>query len=259
MRGSVRLLRDVREGTKLLILLEVTGRRYSRLKGLADKLDLTVAGVSEYAKAMGQEGLLQHVGGEYRATKKGVEYLQDRFRTLRSFVETSAREMTIIDRTAALAAEDLAEGERVGLFMEKGTLVARRRGSPSTGVVASTAKRGQPVWVRGLEGIVELRPGKVAIARLTAKSTFESARRLARRVRSDAVAVLDAQGKSVAARLRVEPVIEFAVVAATIEAAQRGLSVFLLCPEDRVAEVVAAIEESNARSEDKIPYETANL
>ena len=67
------------------------------------------------------------------------------------------------------------------------------------------------------------------------------------------------QGKAFAAKLAVEPVLEFAVVAATIEAAQRGLNVFLLCPEAQVAEVVAAIEESNARSEDKIPYETLNL
>ena len=253
------ILRDVREGTKLLLLLEVTSRRYSRLKGLAEKLDLTVAGVSEYVKAMDKEGLVQHVGGEYRATKKGVEFLQERFRALRSFVETSAKEMTIIDRTVALAAEDLAEGEPVGLFMEKGALIARRRRSPSRGVAATAAKRGQPVWIRSLEGIVELRPGKVSIARLTAKSTLEGARRLARRVRPEAVAVLDVQGKAFAAKLAVEPVLEFAVVAATIEAAQRGLNVFLLCPEAQVAEVVAAIEESNARSEDKIPYETLNL
>ena len=34
-----------------------------------------------------------------------------------------------------------AEGERVGLFMEKGTLIAHMRRSPSTGVAASAAKR----------------------------------------------------------------------------------------------------------------------
>ena len=257
--GAVHLLRDVREGTKVLLLLEVTSRRYSRLKGLAEKLDLTVAGVSEYVKAMDKEGLVQHVGGEYRATRKGVEFLQERFRALRSFVETSAREMTIIDRTVALAAEDFAEGERVGLFMEKGTLVARRRASPSTGVAATAAKRGQPVWIRDLEGIVELRPGKVSIARLTAKSTLGGAKRLARRVRPDAVAVLDVQGKAFAATLAMEPVVEFAVVAATIEAAHRGLNVLLLSPEDRVAEIVAAIEEANTRTEDKIPYETLSI
>lgn len=256
----MRLLRDVREGTKLLLLLELTGRRHTRLKGLAEKLDLTVAGVSEYVKAMEGEGLVQHIGGEYRATKKGIEFLQDRFRTLRAFVESSAREMAIIDETAALAGEDLREGDRVGLFMETGTLVARRRASPSHGTAAIAAKRGEVVRVRGLEGIVDLRPGKVAIARLAGpKVSLESGRRLLHRLRPDVVAVLDLRGKAFAAKLAVDHPIEFAVVPAAVEAAQRGLTVLLFCPEDRVTEVVAGIEEANARSEDKIPYETVSL
>ncbi len=65
--------------------------------------------------------------------------------------------------------------------------------------------------------------------------------------------------EAIAAKLAVKPGIEFAVVPASIEAAQRGLNVLLLCPEDRVAEVVAAIEQANARTEDKIPYETLAL
>ncbi len=62
--------------------------------------------------------------------------------------------------------------------------------------------------------------------------------------------------RAYAAKLGVDRPIEFAVVPAAIEAAQRGLNVLLLCPEDRVAEVVAAIEATNERTEDKIPYET---
>lgn len=257
--GPVRILRDVREGTRLLILLELTRHRHSRLKGLAEKLDVTVAGVSEYMTGMEEEGLAQHVGGEYRATQKGVEFLQERFRALKAFVESSAREMAIIDEAVALAAEDVEEGDRVGLFMEKGTLVARRRSSPSAGVAAITAKRGDVLWVRDLEGIVALRPGKVSIARLAGRATVDGGRRLLRRVKPDAVAAFDLRGQRLASRLAVDHVIEFAVVPAAIEAAQRGLSVLLLCPEDRVSEVVGAIEEANSRSEHKIAYETLNV
>jgi len=255
--ARVRLLRDLRESTRLLLLLELTRRRTTRLRELAEKLDVTVAGVSEYVKGMQEEGLVQHVGGEYRATKKGVEFLQERFRALRSFVESSTREMAIIEETVAVAAEDLREGERVGLFMEKGMLVARKRGSPSAGQVASTARRGEAVAVRDLEGIVDLHPGKVSIARLTrGRSSSESARGVFRRVKPDVVAAVDVQARALATKLAVDRVVEFAVVPATIEAAQRGMNVLLLCPESRVAEAVAAIEEANARSEDKIPYET---
>ena len=73
------------------------------------------------------------------------------------------------------------------------------------------------------------------------------------------MALLDVQAKALAAKVAVKSAIEFAVVPATIEAAQRGLRVLLLCPEDRVAEVVAGIEAANARSEDKIPYETLTI
>jgi len=256
MREVVRLLRDVRESTMLLLLYEVTSRRHSRLKGLAEKLDMTVAGASEYVKAMEKEGLVRRVAGDYRATKKGVEFLQDGFRALRAFVESSSRDIAIIDQTVALATEDLREGERVGLFMEKGSLTARRKSSPSSGLTVAAAKRGDPVWVRDLEGIVDLRPGKISIARLTAKGGVDKARAIVRRRKAHIVAVLDVQAKAIAAKLAVKPGIEFAVVPGSIEAAQRGLDVLLLCPEDRVAEVVAAIEQANARSEDKIPYET---
>ncbi len=261
----MRLFRDVREGTKLLLLLEVTRHRHTRLKTLADRLDLTVARVSEYVSEMGDEGLIVHAGGEYRATKKGVDHLQANMLALRDFVESSVREMAIIDRTVALAGEDLKEGDRVGLFMEKGVLVARKKTSPSTGVAATAAARGDPVLARGLEGIVELRPGKVSIARFPpirsggSKLGVESGRKLLRRVRPDVVAAVDLPAKAYAAKLRLDCLIEFAVVPSCIEAAQRGLNVLLLCPEDRVAEVVAAIEATNERTEDKIPYETLNL
>jgi len=253
------MLRDVREGTRLLILLEVTRRRHSRLKGLAEKLDLTVAAISEYVKGMEQEGLIQHVGGEYRATQRGVEFLQERFRTLRTFVESSAREMALIDETMALAGEDVREEEKVGLFMEKGTLVARRRASPSAGVAGNAARKGDVLWVRDLEGIVDLRPGRISIARLAARATLNGGRRVVRRVKPDVVGAYDLRGQRFAANLAVDHVIEFAVIPGSIEAAQRGLTVLLLCPEDRVAEAVGAIEEANARSEAKIPYETLSI
>lgn len=260
----MRLLRDVREGTKVLLLLELTRRRHTRLKGLAEKLGLTVAGVSEYVKGMQAEGLVSHAGGEYRATNEGVDFLQTHVLALRDFVDTSLSEMAIVDEAWAMAGEPLRKGDRIGLFMEKGVLVARKRDSPSKGVAASRARRGDVVLVRELEGIVSLRPGKIAIARLPPSQPDEGSlaragRTLLRRKKADLVAVLDARGRVLAASLGAERVEEFAPIAAAVEAAQRGLRVLVLCPEDRVGEVVAAIEAANGRTEDKIPYETVSL
>ena len=65
--------------------------------------------------------------------------------------------------------------------------------------------------------------------------------------------------QELAKELGVRPRIEFGVLAAVVEAAERGVSVLLLLPEDRVAEAVRTIEAANARLEDKIPYESTTL
>lgn len=260
----MRLLRDIREGTKVLLLLELTRRRHTRLKGLAEKLGLTVAGVSDYMKAMQNEGLVAHVGGEYRATKEGVEFLQSHVLALRDFVDTSLSEMAIIDEALAVAADAVAQGHRLGLFMEGGTLVARKRKSPSTGVAAFPAAKGEVVLVRDLEGIVTLKPGKIAIARMPPirrgdRKLVQVGRKVVRHVKPDLVAALDVRGRSLAVRMGVDRLAEFAPIAASIEAAQRGLRVLVLSPEDRVGEVVAAIEGANERTVEKVLYETVNL
>ena len=46
---------------------------------------------------------------------------------------------------------------------------------------------------------------------------------------------------------------------AAVEAAERGVNVLLLAPEERAIEAVQAIEAANAKLEDKIPYESVAL
>jgi predicted transcriptional regulator len=73
------------------------------------------------------------------------------------------------------------------------------------------------------------------------------------------VAALDVAGLVAAKDLGLKPRIEFAVLPATVEAAERGVDVLLLVPEERAAEAVQAIEAANARLEDKIPYESVTF
>jgi len=69
------LLRDLRETTKLLILLELVKREHSKLKTLAERFGMTVQGISDYLKTMTTEGLVHNVGGVYKPTKEGVQFL----------------------------------------------------------------------------------------------------------------------------------------------------------------------------------------
>jgi len=263
----MRLLRDLRESTRLLFLYEVVTNRHTRLRTIADRLGMTVQGASEYMHGLDREGLLTVVDGEYRATKKGVEFLLRNLRELRNFVEQASRSMAFVEATAALAGAPIHRGDRVGLFMEDGQLVAYpNRASPSTGVADEEAAKGQDVAVRNLEGIVGLHPGRITILRVPslrnggAKAIDPAkGRRALRRAGRGLVAAMEVSGIAGARALGLRPRIEFAVLPATLEAAERGVDVLLVVPEERAAEAVQAIEAANAKLEDKIPYESIAL
>lgn len=267
MTQATRLLRDLREATQVLTLYAVTTERHTHLRSLADELGMTVQGASEYVRRMIEEGLLQRVDGEYRATKKGVELLQDRFLELRSFVDRAGRAMAFIVTTTALAGTAIRPGDEVGLFMEDGVLVAyTNRESSSTGIANEDAAKGEDVAVRNLEGIVGLRPGTIRLARVPskdgggAKALRVSAGKKIRAARpGTAIAAVDVAGLVAARKLNLRVDIRFGVVPSAIEAAELGMDVLVLLPEERAAEAVQAIEAANARLEDKIPYESVAL
>lgn len=257
------VLRDLRESTRILFLHEVTANHHTRLRTIAERLGMTIQGASDYAHSLEADGLLVLAEGEYRATKKGIDALQSRLRELRAFVEQASRSTAFVETTMALAGATIQRGDRVGLLMEGGYMIAYpHRVSTSSGTATEDAAKGEDVAVRGLEGIVTLKPGHITIARVPGSRSAakrvgpEASRRVLRRCRGALVATMDVEGLMAARRLRLQSRIEFAPLAGTVAAAERGVDVLLLVPEDRVAEAVEAIEVTNARREDKIPYES---
>lgn len=259
------VLRDLRETTRILFLYEVTANHHTRLRTIAERLEMTVQGASDYAHQLEADGLVVLAGGEYRPTKRGIEVLQSRLRELRSFVDQAGRSTAFVETTLALAGAAVHRGDRVGLFMEGGYLVAYPgRTASSMGVATEDAAKGDDLAVRGLEGIVTLQPGRIRIVRVPAsrgavKRLGPEAGRKILRSREAVVATMDVEGLMAARRLKLHPRIEFAPLAGTVAAAERGVDVVLLVPEERVPEAIQAIEAANARREDKIPYESVAL
>ncbi len=261
------ILRDVREATRLLILLEITTNRHSRMKSIARKIGMTVQGVSGYLKDMSEEGLIYRAGGFYAATMRGVELLHEKFKDLKDFVERSSREMRILDICSAIAGADMEEGDRAGLFMEEGYLVAYPgRDSPSKGRALHGARKGEDVALVELEGIVDLRLGRITLVRVpgarqggTNRIDIDRAREFIASHPNDKVAVNDAVARILAAKLKLDPDFEFASVPASMEAAQRGLDVLLLASEDSASEAVSAIEAENEVLEEKVSYQVFSL
>ena len=70
---------------------------------------------------------------------------------------------------------------------------------------------------------------------------------------------MDVVGHVAAKELGLTPRIEFGVLPASVEAAELGLDVMLVLPEERAAEAIRAIEEANKKLEDQIPFESVTL
>lgn len=255
----MKVLRDLRLGTKLLILIEAARDPNVKLKNIAGRLDMTVQGVSEYMRRMREEGLIHEIGG-YRPTKKGVQFLHENLRELREFVEDSWKGAMIITSCSALAMTDISRGARVGLFMEKGILCAHSgKKSSSTGIADSDASAGEIVVVRELEGIVDLRPGKIYMLKVhrsmlsekDPKKSSDLRQRIAR-AKGAVVAVLGLEANVLADRLDLKVDAKFGPIESAIEACQKGLDVLLLVSSEFADDVLNRVKEENSLREDRI-------
>ena len=160
----MKILRDLRLSTKLLILLEITRKPRIKLKTIADKIGISIQGVSEYLKIMSEEELVQNIGGEYKATNKGVQFLHKHFSELKNFVDKSIEKLNLIEVCCAIAKTKINKGDKVGLFMENGILTAYAgKKSKSVGTAISDACIDEDIPIKNLEGIVELTQGKLCI------------------------------------------------------------------------------------------------
>ncbi len=264
---TMRVLRDVRLSTKVLILYELARGRGNGQRELAVALDVTPQMVSDYLKLMEGEGLVKRDGRAVAPTVAGVQFLQERLQELGDFTYRAMREVNVINACAAIAGEDLEEGERVVLEMRDGTIVARpgEKGA-SKGIASRSAKAGEDLAVRGLEGIMELRTGTVTIAALPSTVEGGSARADLKRLkpllaggRRPLVATPDPVGLVAARRLRLEVGIRFGVERAVVDAALRGVDVLVLGGRDSLGPVIDAIEANNQRSAARIERSEIDL
>jgi putative transcriptional regulator len=259
----MKILRDLRLSTELLILLEVINNPHIKLKNIAEKLDITVQGASEYLRRMRKEGVIQNIGGEYRATKKGIKFLHSNFSELKEFVDLKIAELNIIDVCAAIAKTPIKEGDEVGLFMENGMLTAYSgKNSESKGFALSDAGMDEDVAIRDLEGMVSLSPGTMHVVKLPSireggsnRVSIDGVKKLTKKLSPDKIGVMDAVSIAVLRKAGVKSDFEFAPLNAAIEAAEKGLKVMLFASSDQIHSIISTMEEVNNNIEDKIIYQ----
>jgi putative transcriptional regulator len=259
----MKLLREKSLATKFLILIEITSGHRSRLSPIAEKLGITTQAVSDYLRKMKKDGLIQQINGEYKATKKGIQFLHSNFLELKKFTNSKMKDLNIIDACAAIAREDIEKGDKLALFMEKGNLVAYpNRESSSTGVAMREAIKGEDVPVIDLEGIIEHRIGNLCLIELPSireggsrSADIDEIGKILKKLNPDKIGIGDVVAKSVAKKIGRKCDFEFAPIDASIEAVQRGLNVLFLGSSDKIGEAISAIRDFNSSSIDKIEYE----
>ena len=259
----MKLLRDKSLSTQLLILLEVATGHHSRLSPIAEKIGITKQAVSEYIKKMREEGLIHTINGEYRATMQGIQFLHSQLLELKNFLDESMQKLDIIESGVAIAGNSIKKGQKVGLFMEKGNLVAySRRDSPSTGIAMNDASRGEDVSIKNMEGIVEHKIGKIYLIELpspddagTRVLDLKELERVVKKLEPAKIGVGGAIAKAALKKIGVKSDFEFASDSASIDAAQRGLDVAFLGCGGEIKKILSGIEEFNSSSTERIYYD----
>ncbi len=142
--------------TFALILIELLkGKR--KLREISTDLKITPQGASVYLKNLQK---LKYVDSGNTPTPEGVAFLQQILATISLFVEDAYEDTGIISSCEAVAGEDLGKGDRVSLSMNKGLLYAyRRKKAGSNGVADFRAKKGEPVRISKIEGIIDHKVG----------------------------------------------------------------------------------------------------
>ncbi|HID24932.1 MAG TPA: winged helix-turn-helix transcriptional regulator [Thermoplasmata archaeon] len=258
----MRILREKSLATKLLLLLEILLKKPSKLTFLADAVGITPQAVSEYIKRLTKEGFVVQNDGRYQVTKEGVAFVHSHFLELKRFTEERIKYLDIIDRCIAVAGGDIQKGERVGLFMKKGHLVAfPNKKSSSTGVALRDARHGEDVPVGELEGIAEHYLGNLYIIPISYSIEMGSrdipldkVRDAFDEMRCDKVAVGDTVARSIVKSLGKNVDFEFAPIEASLEAVKKGLSVCFLGPTRQVERLISRVNKFNSSSPDKIIY-----
>lgn len=163
------LLRSKREVTRLQILVEIAEHQPAvRQQEIAAKLGVTPQAVSEYIRELVDEEMVAaHGRGRYSVTRSGIEWILSHAEALETYARHIRRDIIQqVSTWTAIAAEDLSEGESVGVYMERGWLYASREPKSAMGTVVMDARAGDDVGVARLTGLIEHREGIIHVCKV---------------------------------------------------------------------------------------------
>jgi putative transcriptional regulator len=246
----IEVLRNKNLTTRFQILVEIANAGPAvQQREIAQNLNITPQAVSDYIAQLSQEGLLASEGrAHYRVTNQGVNWIIKTLRELGEYNAFIQRAITDLSVCAAIAKDDLKKGQRVGLEMKDGLLLAsasRKRGA--SGTTIDRARAGEDVGISGIEGIVPLEVGRVTILRMpgiqrggSKKINYDILKQ--HLAKSNMVAALGLEALAALRKTRSE-FQHYGAAAAAIEAAKSGLKPLVVCVDSEAADLIARLEK----------------
>jgi putative transcriptional regulator len=163
------ILRSKREVTRLQILVEIAEHQPAvRQQEIAAKLGVTPQAVSEYIRELVDDGMVAaHGRGRYGVTREGIEWVLNHAEALESYARHIRKDIIQqVSTWTALAAEDLGEGDTVGVYMKEGLLYAAKEPRNATGTVIRDARTGEDVGIARLSGIIDHTEGMIHVCKV---------------------------------------------------------------------------------------------
>jgi len=239
--------------TRFRILVEIASRQPSvQQKEVASQLGITVQAVSEQIKDLITAGLVVFRGrGRYSVTPQGVDWLLRSARELQEYSDRVGRVVMDISVTAAIAAENLSEGQRVALEMRDGLLYARScvDSDPAKATVVTSTEAGTDVAVTNIEGVIPLPAAKVVIVTVPSIQNGGSRRadiaRLPGLVKGAGLVAAAGVEPLVALRSAgIEPHCCWAAMEVVVEAASSGVPCVLVCGDAELPRISGSLAEA---------------
>ncbi len=165
----VEILRNKNLATKFQILAEIANSGpHVQQRDIAKKLEVTPQAISDYIGQLVKDGLLNvDKHAKYKVTNEGINWIIKVLKELKDYSDYIVEAVTNISVSTAMAESPLLKGQPVGLEMKNGLLVATGKiGSGARGVAFSNAQAEEDVGIKNIEGIIELKAGKVTILKV---------------------------------------------------------------------------------------------
>jgi putative transcriptional regulator len=257
----VQVLRNKNLATKFQILVEIAANQpFIQQKDIAQRIGVTSQAVSEYISKLEKDGWIKTDGrSRHSITKEGVNWVLKALRELQEFSTAAEHALTGVTTWAAIAGEDLKQGQPVSLVMKDGLLNAIPfYGKGARGIAASDARRGEDIGVNGIEDIIphavapvtfldvpDIQNGgsrnvdKVKAQRQLKKGMLTGA------IGTEAIATLRRLGR--------KPDYSYGVAQAAVEAARSGLPFIVICTSSESLRLQQRLAGEN------IPYKIIDI